>query len=61
MDEQPDFGAGKYYYVGRTYFMSPDIDGKVYIVTSDELTVGHFYDVKITDYADYDLIGEVVR
>lgn len=61
VDEQPDFCAGEYYYVGRTYFMSPDIDGKVYIVTSDELTVGHFYDVKITDYADYDLIGEVVR
>ena len=55
------YADGKYFYVGRTYFMSPEIDGQVFIVSQRELTVGDFYDVKITDAVDYDLLGEVVE
>lgn len=61
VDEPPEFNDGKYFYVGRTYFMSPEIDGQVFIVSPKELTVGEFYDVKITGAVDYDLLGEVVE
>ncbi len=60
IDKAPEFSHGNYFYVGRTYFMSPEIDGQVFIVSKKELTVGEFYDVKITDAVDYDLQGEVV-
>lgn len=61
VDEPPEFNDGKYFYVGRTYFMSPEIDGQVFIVSQKELAVGEFYDVKITGAVDYDLLGEVVE
>lgn len=61
IDKPPEFSDGKYFYVGRSYFMSPEIDGQVFIVSQKELTVGDFYDVKITGAVDYDLLGEVVE
>lgn len=61
IDEPPELGDGKYFYVGRTYFMTPEIDGQVFIVSQRELTVGEFYDVKITGAVEYDLLGEVVE
>lgn len=60
IDESPEFNDGKYFYVGRTYFMSPEIDGQVFVVSQKELTVGEFYEVKITGAVDYDLLGEVI-
>lgn len=61
IDEPPEFNDGKYFYVGRTYFMSPEIDGRVFIVSQNELNVGEFYPIKITGAVDYDLLGEVVE
>ena len=47
-------------YIGRTYMSAPDgIDGIVYIRTDQELQIGSFYPITITDYKDYDLIGSV--
>ncbi len=51
--------AGEDTYVGRTYMDSPEIDGVVYITTKDELEEGQFVKVKITEYLEYDLIGEL--
>lgn len=50
---------GLHYYVGRTCFMTPEIDGVVHIQSSKMLGIGNFYDVKITGIDEYDLIGEV--
>lgn len=50
-----------YFYKGRSYFMSPEIDGCVYIASRTPLDVGNFYNVKITGVHEYDLIGEVVE
>lgn len=61
IDEPPQINNGKYFYVGRTYFMSPEIDGQVFVVSNKELSVGEFYDVKITGAVDYDLLGEVTE
>jgi len=45
-------------YIGRSYMSAPDgIDGVIYIKTDKELKVGDFYDIKISGYKNYDLIG----
>lgn len=46
------------YFMGRSYEMAPDIDGEVLIKGSD-LEKGKFYNIKITEALDYDLIGVV--
>ncbi len=56
--EQSD---GKYFYVGRTEFMAPEIDGSVVVISSEQLPIGSFCNVKITNALEYDLIGEVVH
>lgn len=46
-------------YVGRTMFQAPEVDGLTY-VRSNDLIIGSFYDVRILDALEYDLIGESV-
>ncbi|WP_319228204.1 30S ribosomal protein S12 methylthiotransferase RimO [Draconibacterium orientale] len=48
------------YYVGRTEFDSPEVDGEVYITTDEELKNGTIVKVKITGAEDYDLYGELM-
>jgi len=48
------------FYVGRTEFDSPEVDGEVLVTSEDELKKGVFVNVKITGAEDYDLFGEVV-
>ena len=49
------------YFVGRSEFDSPDIDNEVLINASKTyLKTGEFYDVVITDAADFDLYAKVV-
>lgn len=49
-------------YIGRTYMSAPDgIDGIVYIKSNDELKIGEFYDVRITGYKNYDLLGIIEK
>ena len=46
------------YYVGRTEFDSPEVDPEVLIPSSEgDLSVGDFYQVRITDADDFDLYG----
>jgi ribosomal protein S12 methylthiotransferase len=50
------------YFVGRTEFDSPDVDNEVLIdATKTYLKTGEFTTVKITDAADFDLYGEVLK
>ncbi|MCQ2370219.1 MAG: 30S ribosomal protein S12 methylthiotransferase RimO [Paludibacteraceae bacterium] len=49
------------YYVGRTEYDSPDVDLEVLIpVSGGKLKCGCFYNVKITDYEEFDLYGVAV-
>ena len=49
------------YFIGRTEFDSPEVDGEVLIlVTGKPLKPGNYYPVKITGADDFDLYGEVV-
>ena len=50
-----------YFYKARTYFMTPEIDGVVYVASREPLQIGCFYDIVISGVAEYDLIGEVQR
>ncbi|MBO5932125.1 MAG: 30S ribosomal protein S12 methylthiotransferase RimO [Bacteroidaceae bacterium] len=47
------------YYVGRTEFDSPDVDPEMLIKADRELSIGDFYDVRVTDAMDFDLYGVV--
>ena len=50
------------HYIGRTEHDSPDVDNEVLIPIeqSEYLRIGDFYNIRITDSTEYDLIGEVV-
>ena len=49
------------YYVGRTEYDSPEVDNEVLISQGENpLTIGEFYQVRITDATDFDLFGGVV-
>lgn len=47
------------FYVGRTESDSPEVDNEVMIYTEQELHIGEFYPVEITDAMEYDLIGRI--
>lgn len=47
------------YYVGRTQYQVPDIDGITYIKNEKDLKIGDFVYGTITDTKEYDLIAKV--
>jgi len=47
------------YYVGRTQYDSPDVDNEVLISETEDLTIGKFYQIRITGSEAFDLFGEV--
>ena len=50
------------FYVGRTEFDSPEVDGEVLIpMNGTPLTVGRFYPVTIQSADEYDLYGTVAQ
>lgn len=46
------------YFVGRTQFDSPEVDGEV-LINNESLEIGNFYNVEITDSDVFDLFGIV--
>ena len=49
------------YYIGRTEHDSPEVDCEVLIKQSqNELTIGNFYNVEITDATEYDLYAKLI-
>jgi ribosomal protein S12 methylthiotransferase len=51
----------KEYYLGRSRYDAPEVDGLVYVTPSKKmLTPGDLIKVKITDTLEYDLVGEVL-
>ena len=49
------------WYVGRTEYCSPEVDPEVLIPAGEQLMVGEFYDVHITDAEEFDLYGTTQR
>lgn len=54
------FDSDRLVYYGRAYFNAPDIDGKIYFFSGEEVQYGEYYDVKIKTSTGYDLYGERV-
>ncbi|MCX5703553.1 MAG: 30S ribosomal protein S12 methylthiotransferase RimO [Candidatus Omnitrophica bacterium] len=48
------------YYLGRTQYDAPEVDGQVFVNSERKLKAGDFVRVKITDTLEYDLVGEAV-
>ncbi len=46
------------YFIGRTEYDSPEVDGEV-LINTDDLIPGKFYRVKITSSEDFDLYGVI--
>lgn len=53
IDEKNEHG-----YIGRTEYDAPDVDGVCYVRNSG-LKIGNFYNVRIIDTYEYDLVGEI--
>ena len=45
---------------GRSAADAPDVDGKIYFSAPRRLEVGEFYQVKIEEAVDYDLVGRAI-
>ncbi|KOH45873.1 30S ribosomal protein S12 methylthiotransferase RimO [Sunxiuqinia dokdonensis] len=45
------------YFVGRTEYDSPEVDGEVLVEKNDAIKIGNFYQIKINDSTEFDLIG----
>ncbi len=46
-------------YFGRTVADAPEVDGKIFFMSSKPLKIGDFAKVRINDSIDYDLLGEL--
>ncbi|WP_339734761.1 30S ribosomal protein S12 methylthiotransferase RimO [uncultured Sunxiuqinia sp.] len=47
------------YFVGRTEFDSPEVDGEVLVEKEESIQIGQFYPIQIADSTEFDLIGKV--
>lgn len=52
------FDENELVYFGRAYFNAPNIDGRVFFFSEEEVEYGTYYQVKITKVTGYDLYGE---
>ncbi len=46
-------------YYGRTPADAPEVDGKIFFISTRPLVIGDFVKVRINDCIDYDLLGEL--
>jgi ribosomal protein S12 methylthiotransferase len=51
---------GKDFYLGRSQYDAPEVDGLVHVKSGTQLKPGDFVKVRVTDYLEYDLMGEVI-
>jgi ribosomal protein S12 methylthiotransferase len=47
------------FFIGRTQYDSPEVDGEVLIKSENSIEIGGFYEVVITSSDDYDLLAEL--
>ncbi len=52
------FDQERMVYYGRAYFNAPNVDGKIYFFSAEEVIYGDSYLVKIIESSGYDLLGE---
>ncbi len=47
------------YFVGRTQYDSPEVDNEVRVADNEQLSIGHFYQIKISSAGEFDLYGSL--
>jgi ribosomal protein S12 methylthiotransferase len=47
------------YFIGRSEFESPEVDGEILIPYNKNIRKGNFYKVLITECEAFDLFGEI--
>ncbi|MEJ2195231.1 MAG: hypothetical protein P8X73_10305 [Ignavibacteriaceae bacterium] len=46
--------------MGRSYRDAPEVDGELLLPKKkNKLEIGEFYNVRVTDYNEYDLFGKI--
>lgn len=53
-------GIDNEYYIGRTYFQAPEVDGKIYFTSDKTCKEGEFYNVILEKYDCYDFYGKEI-
>lgn len=48
------------YYVCRSQYSSPEVDPEVLVPAKEKLTIGEFYNVRITDAMEFDYYAEII-
>lgn len=48
-------------YYGRSQYEAPEVDGKIFFSSNQQIPEGSFIDVKITSAYEYDLLGEIIH
>jgi len=48
------------FYLGRSQYDAPEVDGMIYVDSKKALNVGDFVKVEVTDTLEYDLVGRVL-
>lgn len=48
------------YWIGRTEYDSPEVDGEVLVPVSENIEPGNFYSVEIVDVSEFDLFGKLM-
>lgn len=49
------------YFVGRTQYDSPEVDNEVLIPITENVQIGNFYNILITDAVEFDLYGRQIE
>ena len=47
------------FYIARSQYDSPEVDEEILIPTTTPLEIGAMVDIRVTDYDEYDLYGEI--
>ncbi|MDP4087684.1 MAG: 30S ribosomal protein S12 methylthiotransferase RimO [Bacillota bacterium] len=47
------------YFIGRTQYMAPEIDGMIYINPHKNIKIGEYVMVRVSEAGEYDLVGDV--
>ena len=53
-------GKEEDFYLGRSQYDAPEVDGLIYVDSKKALSVGDFVKVEVTDTLEYDLVGRVL-
>jgi len=61
VDDFVEENVDGYVYCGRTFFMTPEIDGVVYLHSKNPLQIGQFVEAQVTNALEYDLIAQVIQ